>query len=72
MKLVNVNDTKFNSVQARLEKKIIYSVSLHPSDTKIAISTVNGNLMIFEALKNKQLSHITPIPEAQSFCVAWN
>lgn len=53
MKLVNVNDTNFNSAQARLEKKIIYSISWHPTDTKIAMSTVNGNLMIFEALKNK-------------------
>ena len=72
MKLLAVNDTNFNSVQARLEKKIIYSISWHPTETKIAMSTVNGNLMIFDAMKNKQLSHITPIPNSQSFCVMWN
>lgn len=72
MKLVQVNDTNFNSVQARLQKKIIYSISWHPTDTKIAMSTVNGNCIIYDALKNKQLSHITPVPEKQSFCVVWN
>ena len=36
------------------------------------MSTVNGNLIVYEALKNKQLAHITPIPEHQSFCVVWN
>ena len=53
MKLVTVNDTNFNSVQAKLQKKIIYSISWHPSQTKIAMTTVNGNLLIYEALKNK-------------------
>ena len=53
MKLLTVNDTNFNSVQAKAEKKIIYSISWHPTETKIAMSTVNGNLIIYEALKNK-------------------
>lgn len=72
MKLLNVNDTNFNSVQAKNLKKIIYSVSWHPTEKKVAMSTVNGNLIIYEALKNKQVGHITPVPETQSFCVAWN
>lgn len=36
------------------------------------MSTVNGNLIIYEALKNKQIGHITPAYGTQSFCVAWN
>ncbi len=72
MKLVQVNDTNFNSVQAKQQKKIIYSISWHPNETKIALTTVNGNLMVFEAMKNKQISHLTPYPGVQSFCVDWN
>ena len=72
MKLLQVNDTNFNSAQSKLEKKIIYSLSWHPSDRKLAITTVNGNLMVYEALKNKQLSHITPVPGEASFCCHWN
>ena len=72
MKLMVVNDTNFNSAQAKQAKKIIYSISWHPTETKIAMTTVNGNLMVFEAMKNKQLSHITPYPDNQSFCVDWN
>lgn len=62
MKLIAVNDTNFNSVQAKQQKKIIYQVSWHPTDNKIAMTTVNGNLIIYEALKNKQIAHITPKP----------
>ena len=36
------------------------------------MTTVNGNLMVYDAMKNKQLSHITPVDGKQSFCVAWN
>ena len=72
MKLMVTNDTNFNSVQANETKKIIYSISWHPTEKKIACSTVNGNLIIYEALKNKQLSSITPHPGSQSFCVDWN
>ena len=64
MKLMTVNDTNFNSAQAKCEKKIIYSISWHPTETKIAMTTVNGTLMIYEALKNKQLSHLTPVAGA--------
>lgn len=53
MKLLQVNDTNFNSVQANSEKKIIYSISWHPTQNKIAMTTVNGNLIIYDALKNK-------------------
>ena len=53
MKLLQVNDTNFNSVQAKSEKKIIYSISWHPTQTKIALTTVNGNLIIYDGLKNK-------------------
>ena len=63
MKLLAVNDTNFNSVQAKELKKIIYSISWHPTEKKIAMSTVNGNLIIYDALKNKQLGSITPAPK---------
>jgi len=36
------------------------------------MTTVNGNLIIYDALKNKQLSHITPRPGEAAFCVSWN
>lgn len=36
------------------------------------MTTVNGNLIIYEALKNKQLSHITPRLGQPSFCASWN
>jgi len=72
MRLVQVNDTNFNSAQAKLEKKIIYQISWHPSESKIALCTVNGNLMVYDALKNKQLGHITPKPGEATFCVDWN
>jgi len=60
MKLITVNDTS-RGIQLKAEKKIIYSISWHPTETKIALVTVNGNLIIYDALKSKQLSHITPI-----------
>ena len=63
MKLLQVNDTNFNSVQAKSAKKIIYSISWHPTQTKIALTTVNGNLIVYDGLKNKQLSHCTPVPD---------
>ena len=69
MKLLNVNDTNFNSAQANSERKIIYSISWHSQDTKLAMATVNGNMMIYDALKSKQLSHVTPKPGFPSFCV---
>ena len=72
MKLVNVNDTTRAGPQSKEEKKIIYSLTWHPNDTKVAMTTVNGNLMIFDALKNKMLSHITPHKGEPSFKVAWN
>ncbi len=56
----------------RLIKKIIYSISWHPTDTKIPLFTVNGNLIIYDALKSKLLSSITPIEQFGAFKVAWN
>jgi WD40 repeat protein len=70
MKLIVVNDTNRATPQA--EKKIIYSCSWHPKLTKVAISTVNGCLMIYDALKGKLLSSIAPRPGSLSFCVSWN
>ena len=72
MKLVSVNDTSRNSPQAEFEKKIIYSCSWHPELTKIALCTVQGYLMIYDALKGKLLSSIAPKPKVASFKVAWN
>lgn len=60
MTLVNANDTTRSGPQAKSDKKIIYSLAWHPTETKIALTTVNGNLMIYDALKSKLLSHITP------------
>jgi hypothetical protein len=72
MKLVTVNDTSRSSAQSKCEKKIIYSLSWHPTETKVAMTTVNGNLMIYEALKAKMVSYITPIEGHASYKVAWN
>jgi hypothetical protein len=47
-------------------------LSWHPTETKVAMATVNGNLMIYDALKAKLLSHITPFEGHPSYKVAWN
>jgi len=72
MKLFCVNDTAKGTPQAKLEKKIIYSISWHPTQTKIALVTVNGNLIIYDALKSKYLTSITPYEGVPSFKVCWN
>ena len=72
MKLITVNDTARGSVQAKMDKKIIYSISWHPNETKIALVTVNGNLIIYDALKSKLLAQATPIEDQPSYKVAWN
>jgi len=72
MKLVCTNDTARGTPQSKLEKKIIYSISWHPTQTKIAMVTVNGNLMVYDALKSKYLGSVTPFEGVASFKVAWN
>lgn len=56
MNLVCINDTARGTAQSKNEKKIIYSICWHPTQTKVALVTVNGNLMIYDALKSKLLS----------------
>lgn len=60
MKLAQINDTAFNTPQAKEEKKIIYSISWHPSEPKIALTTIHGHLIVYDALRGKYLSSITP------------
>lgn len=47
-------------------------MSWHPKDYKIAMVTVNGNLIIYDAVKGKYLGSATPFPDIPSFKVAWN
>jgi len=72
MKMLTINNTHRNSPQANKPKKIIYSISWHPTEPKIAVVTINGNLMVYDALKAKLLSHICPYENSPSFKVAWN
>ena len=58
MKLNNVVDTSKNSPQAKLPKRIIYSVSWHPNCTKLACVTINGHCLIYDAPKGKLLSSV--------------
>lgn len=72
MKLVCINDTGRGTVQAKSDKKIVYSISWHPTESKIAVVTVNGNCMIYDALKAKHLVTCTPNDGVPSYKVAWN
>ena len=72
MKLLTVSDTSINSPQAKCAKKIIYSVSWHPTETKLALATVNGNCMVYDAMRAKLLSSITPHDGQACFKAAWN
>eukprot|EP00347_Sterkiella_histriomuscorum_P001098 403373336 len=76
-KLLQINDTLRNSPLSKENKHIIYSLSWHPKESKIALVGSMGLLMIYDALKNKLLSFINPIqPEPlkkeASFKVDWN
>lgn len=61
LKLLNVCDTNFNSLQAKSTKKIIYCISWHPELPIFCITTVNGNLMIYDSRRGKMLGGITPV-----------
>jgi len=58
MKLLQINDTLKNTPLSKEEKHIIYSISWHPVDMKIALVGAHGYLMIFDCLKNKMLGSI--------------
>lgn len=55
MKLLAINDTFRNSPLNKEEKHIIYSISWHPTDYKIALSGSLGYMMIYDALKSRLL-----------------
>lgn len=71
-KLVSINDTTKQPPQSKFEKKIIYSCSWHPKLTKIAMCTVNGYLLVYDALKGKLLSSLAPKEGHPSYKVDWN
>lgn len=56
MKLLATNDTFRNSPVQKEEKHIIYSISWHPTEGKIALVGSLGYLMIYDALKSKLIS----------------
>lgn len=72
MKLVQINDTLKNSPVIKEEKHIIYSLSWHPMESKIALVGNLGYLMIFDCLKNKLLASSIPGGKTPSFKVDWN
>ena len=72
MKLTTVCDTSISGPQAKAQKKIIYSISWHPHDQKLALCTVNGNCIVYDAPRAKLLSSITPHNQQACFKVAWN
>lgn len=55
MKLLSVNDTLKTPELNKIEKHIIYSISWHPSEPKVALVGALGYLMVFDSLKNKLL-----------------
>ena len=72
MKLETVCDTSISGPQAKAQKRIIYSISWHPHDQKLALCTINGNCIVYDAPKAKLLSSITPHQGEACFKVAWN
>jgi len=71
MKLLAINDTFRNSPLVGQEKHIIYSLSWHPSQTKIALVGSLGYLMVYEGLKQKLLMAFQHNASA-SYKVDWN
>jgi WD40 repeat protein len=67
MQLKNVVDTSKNSPQAKMLKKIIYSISWNQSSSKLACVTINGFCMIYDAPKSKLLSWAQPFEDTPSF-----
>lgn len=55
MKLIATNDSLRNTPIHKEDKHIIYSLSWHPSENKIAIAGSLGCLMVYDALKSKFL-----------------
>ncbi|CDW86163.1 wd repeat-containing protein 17 [Stylonychia lemnae] len=73
VKLLQINDTLRNSPIQKEEKHIIYSISWHPTEQKIALAGSLGFVMIYDALKSKLLGYINPTSQkVPSFKVDWN
>ena len=72
MKLVQINDTLKNTPLNKEEKHIIYSLSWHPMESKIAIVGIHGYVLIFDCLKNKMMTCLQPAGHIASYKVDWN
>lgn len=72
MKLVQINDTLKNTPLSKEEKHIIYSLSWHPMESKIALVGNHGYIMIFDCLKNKLITSLQPAGHNPSYKVDWN
>lgn len=72
MKLLAINDTLRNSPLSKESKHIIYSLSWHPTEPKIALVGNLGHLMIYDAFKSKLLASFQPVNNMPSFKVDWN
>jgi WD40 repeat protein len=57
MKLLSINDTLKNSPLKSVDKHIIYSLSWHPFESKLALVGSLGYLMIYDAFKSKLISY---------------
>ena len=71
MKLLSINDTFRNISIDKEEKHIIYSISWHPTENKIALAGSLGYMMIYDALKSKMLAFIKH-EDTSSFKIDWN
>lgn len=72
MSLVCINDTLKNS-PIKENRHIIYSISWHPKEMKIALVGSQGIVMIYNALKSKLLSSLPLSKQSQSsYKVEWN
>lgn len=72
MKLLQINDTLKNTPLNKEEKHIIYSLSWHPMESKIAIVGIHGYVLIFDCLKNKMMTCLQPAGHIASYKVDWN
>jgi WD40 repeat protein len=71
MKLLAINDTFRNTPLKNEEKHIIYSLSWHPTSTKLALSGSLGYIMIYDALKSKLITYYK-CDSSASYKVDWN